>query len=141
LLLHGGAGGGKTCAALCVLDYADDWGPVYWTVPMLCEEIIRCQQGRMENAAGYKVCVADFWRQMAARSLVVLDELGCRERVTDFHYEAVKQTIDARYAKPLICISNLPLSQLQRVYDERIASRLEAGTVIELVSEDRRLRA
>jgi len=142
LLLTGGVGAGKTCAALCVADYAA--GVRYFTVESACEELIEVQQGRRDD--GFcTMTPAAWWRRNAEVELGVLDELGSRERVTDHHYNLVKRFIDMRHGRPLICITNLPLASvrgpsIQSIYDDRVASRLAAGTVIQVAGDDRRLR-
>jgi hypothetical protein len=140
LLLHGPAGTGKTCAALALLDHG---GGEYFTAWGLAEAAIQSQQGRMRRCDGagdgYTVYPDEFWRQVGEEPLVVLDELGCRERVSDHHYECVRRLLDERIGLPLVAISNLPLSRLAQVYDDRVASRLGAGTVVGLGGEDRRL--
>lgn len=140
LVVHGPAGCGKTCAALCVLDHA---GGEYHTAAGLCETIIRAQQGRLEwshEGRGGMLWPEQFWRKLAAASLVVLDELGSRERVSDHHYECVKRVLDDRAGKPLIVLSNLGLEKIASLYDDRIASRLAAGTVVRMEGDDRRLQ-
>lgn len=139
LVLIGKPGTGKTCAALCMLDYA---GGQYYTVASLCSLLIQSQQGRLEwshEGRGGTLWPEQFWTRLAREPLVVLDELGCRAQVSDAQYEAVKNVIEERHARPLVVISNLAVSDLARVYDDRIASRLAAGTVFEVEGEDRRL--
>jgi hypothetical protein len=72
-------------------------------------------------------------------SLVVLDELGSRANVTDTHYECVQRVLDMREGQPLILISNKSIAEIGSLYDARIASRCEAGTVVKLEGRDRRL--
>lgn len=143
LFLHGPAGTGKTCAALCLLDHVLIGGKTpptqYFTVSALCAALIESQLGRMENAVGAKVWPAEFWQRIYAAPLFVLDEIGARETVSDAHYDAVKSAIDSRAGKPFVAISNLPMARVEALYDARIASRLSAGTVIELGGADRRI--
>ncbi len=139
LVLFGEAGTGKTCAALCMLDYA---GGDYFTVYSLCARLIQSQQGRLEwsqEGRGGVIWPDKFWSMMASQPLVVMDELGCRDRPSDPHYEAVKEVIEIRAGKPLVVISNHGLERIAQLYDARIASRLAAGTVFCLDGEDRRL--
>jgi DNA replication protein DnaC len=142
LYLFGPAGVGKTCAALCLLDYS---GGAYWTQDSLMDRIISVGAGRitvvMSQYAGSMVQSTEgFWRQQQREPLVVLDEIGCRDRVRDFAFNSVKTLIDVRENLPLIVVSNLDLAAIERLYDERIASRLGSGTVCELAGEDRRLK-
>ncbi len=141
LFVVGPPGTGKTCAALCLLDYA---GGEYHTTPGLCETLIRSAAGRLEwhtGGRGGMLWPETFWARLKAAPLVVLDELGARDRVSDHHYEAVKRVLDERHNKPLVFLSNLDLATLERVYDDRLASRIAAGTVVKVGGPDQRIRA
>lgn len=140
LFLHGPAGTGKSCAALCLLDYA---GGLYWTTPGLCDLLTRCQQGREEwyrEGSGGKIHPEQFWVSVSKASLCVLDELGAREKVSDHHYECVKRVLDEREGRPLCVVSNLDPERLTVLYDDRIVSRLVAGAVVKVAGDDRRVR-
>lgn len=136
LMLHGDVGTGKTLGMLCLLDYA---GGEYHTVSGLCQLMNRAAQGRVESSGGYTQWPEKIWARIAKQPFVVLDEIGCRSNVSDAHYEVVKEMIDVRHQKPLAVLSNLKLSDLGRLYDDRIVSRLSAGTVVEMSGPDRRL--
>jgi DNA replication protein DnaC len=140
LFLYGRPGTGKTCAGLCLCDYA--FGR-YWTVDELCQEVIESQQGRL-LVAGQTADVilpAEFWRRAGNWPLVVLDEIGTRESVTPHHYECVKKILDIRVEreKPTVLISNLSLDAINKIYDGRVLSRSGRGTYAELKGPDRRL--
>lgn len=139
LFIWGPAGTGKTCAALCVLDYC---GGVYYTATRLCSAVIESQNGRLvwyhEGRSGV-IYPESFWKRIETGWLTVLDEIGCRDRVTDHQYECVKRFIDSRQGRPAIYLSNLSLEQIEKVYDDRIASRLASGTVFNLSGKDQRL--
>lgn len=139
LVLHGPAGTGKTCAMLCLLDYS---GGEYHTVSGLCQLMNRAMQGRVEwsnEGRGGTLWPEMIWARIGKSPLIVLDELGCRNNVSDAHYEVVKDMVDNRHRKPLAVLSNLPLATIGKLYDDRIVSRLSAGTVVELSGIDRRL--
>lgn len=139
LFLHGKAGAGKTCAALCLLDHA---GGRYFTAADLCQTLadIKCERLEWDHEGrGGTLTMERFWGQQQSAPLVVIDELGTRDKVSDHQYESIKQMLDVRYAKPLICISNLEPATIERVYDDRIFSRMMAGTIIDLADVDRRL--
>lgn len=139
LVLSGSSGTGKTCAALCLLDYA---GGHYWAAADLCEELRRADAGRLETRRtgyGQTIWPEDMWEWIKKAPLVVLDELGCRDRVSDFQYETAKRVLDKREGRPLMVLSNLTLAVLAELYDDRFVSRLASGTVLELAGEDRRL--
>lgn len=139
LLIFGPAGAGKTSAALCVLDFATG---SYHTASGLCSMLIQSQQGRLEwvyEGRGGTIWPEKMWSRIASMPFVALDEIGGRDRVTDHHYEAVKTMLDVRQGKPLMVLSNLGLPELEKIYDDRIASRLASGTVVRLEGKDRRL--
>lgn len=139
LFLYGPAGVGKTCAALCLLDHA---GGEYLTAAGLAAQLIEAQQGRLswshEGRSG-SLWPETLWGRWQRAPLMVLDELGARERVSDHHYEAVQRMLDERLDSPLVCISNLDGEGIARVYDDRILSRLAAGTVVHFQGKDRRI--
>ncbi len=138
LVMTGSAGTGKTCAALCLVDYAHGR---YWTAADLCDLLVRAQQGRLEwSNCGYGGThwPEHVWGWVAGASVLALDEIGTRT-VSDFAYETVKRVIDEREGKPLVVVSNLTLEALARVYDDRVVSRLAAGTVVEMAGRDRRV--
>jgi hypothetical protein len=141
LFLTGGVGVGKTCAAACLLDLS---GGLYFTVPHLCFRMIQAQQGGLDwsqPGGGHRLSEAALWDWIKKVPLVVMDELGCRDRVSDHHYDTVKRVIDARECSPLIAVSNWDQDELARFYDDRVASRLAAGTSIELLGKDLRMEA
>lgn len=139
LVAVGSAGTGKTCAGLCLVDFA---GGEYHTANGLCALLIQSQQGRLDyvfEGRGGTLWPEKLWQRIAGAALVVLDELGGRDRVSDHHYETVKTLVDIRHGKPLMVSSNLGLAEIEALYDDRIASRLSAGTVVRLDGKDRRL--
>jgi DNA replication protein DnaC len=145
LLLYGPAGTGKTCAALCLLDYA---GGRYFTMNSLCAELIDSQQGRLYSESSCidgtyvesrRIYPQTFWERIEREKLVVLDEIGANELVSDHHYDAIHRILEVRKNRPFVAISNLPPEQIERLYDGRIFSRLACGTVVHLQGCDRRL--
>lgn len=135
IVLLGSAGSGKTCLALCLLDCSSGR---YYAVSDLCDDLIRSEKGELLYSSGYQRRASEIWKDWDDASLTVLDELGTRAKVSDFQYETVKKAIDRREGKPSVVISNLSLSAIKEKYDDRIASRLAGGTVIEM-NGDRRL--
>lgn len=136
LFLWGPPGTGKTCAALLLLDHASG---MYWTPDELAEDMILASKGQVHYESGRGVTPKALWREIGQRPLVVVDELGVRSKVGEWQYQCLKRLLDAREGKPLVGISNLNLKEIVQVYDDRIASRLAAGTVFHLAGKDRRL--
>lgn len=135
LVLWGSAGTGKTCAALSVTDGVSG-SRIYCPVQELVDGLVAMQQDR-GGFMWFRNDI-DFWREWDRALLTVIDELGTRQ-ASDFHYATVKRAIDRREGKPAIFISNCPIPELADLYDERIASRLAAGTVLEFSGEDFRV--
>lgn len=131
LTLIGLPGTGKTCAALCLLDRVIA-SRIYTTAEQWCERVTPYSDVDRDISPG------EWWRSWADARITCMDELGARERVSDFQYATVKRAIDERMDKAAVWISNLPVSELESVYDRRITSRLAAGTVITFDGPDRR---
>ncbi len=132
LFLYGNVGAGKTLAALCLADVMRT--AVYHTVEDLCSRILEL---RDDHAA-----VRETWEMIAGKNLAILDELGTRQNVSDYHYATVKRFADARElhaGRVAIYISNLSHAELTKLYDSRIVSRLICGTRFELKGRDRRV--
>jgi len=135
LFLYGPSGTGKTCAALAFLDLV--WSPyLYEPLDKLLTGLVAIVN--QDEYRGFRTAQG-VWNTWARQSVVVMDEIGSRDRVSDFHYETVKRAIDEREGRPAVFISNKPLKDLARIYDDRIASRLAGGTVLEMGGRDRRL--
>jgi len=139
VFLHGAAGTGKTSIALVALDATRG---TYSTVAELCERVRKATLGELVDYGTHgesRVTPDDVWRGWAKADLAVLDELGTRDRVSDFAYDCVKRALDEREGRPLIVISNIGPAALRRLYDDRIISRMCCGTVLEVGGPDRRL--
>ncbi|GMU22572.1 MAG: hypothetical protein AMXMBFR13_26570 [Phycisphaerae bacterium] len=139
LMLTGPAGTGKTRAVLCLVDAVRE--SQYFVMADLCRELIRLDREEVyfPGARGGRKYPEHVWEEIERAKLIVLDEIGSRQQVSDFHYETLKRVIDAREDRPFVAISNLSLGELAKVYDDRIASRLAAGTLFVLDGEDRRI--
>ncbi len=128
LYLWGTSGAGKTMAALCLVDYVPPAGRFYATVGELCDAVMA------QEAKGN-------WKQVREAELAILDEIGERRNIGDLDYTTVKRFMDlreSRQGRVAIYISNLSPGDLQKAYDDRIASRALCGTVFELKGSDRR---
>lgn len=133
LVLAGSIGCGKTCAALAISDYV--------AMPMMIETEDSLQ--KLLSAAIAKSheryrCERDVWDAWANANLVILDDLGAR-RETNASNDLVYDAINYREFKPLIITTNLTPAEIEKKYGDRIASRIECGTVVEAFDlEDRR---
>jgi DNA replication protein DnaC len=79
-------------------------------------------------------------RTVEEAALVVLDDIATREP-TWAQREALLAILDARAGRPMVLTGNLSIEQLAEVVDDRAASRICAGTIIEVTGKDRRLAA
>ena len=139
LMVYGGVGSGKTCAALALADAAGR-GCLVQTLAELTETVAACGRGDHYDPSGLKMNAERWWGEWWSKApLVVIDELGLRGVVTDFQYEVLKRALDLRHGQPAVYVSNLSPRDLAGVYDDRIVSRLCEGTVHKLTSTDRRL--
>lgn len=142
LFVNGPSGCGKTCAALYLADRMPSRVQFFDFVD-LCEQHQDAKLGRLwwpGTHAETKVDPRLFWEDWGKASLCIVDEIGTRNTVSDFQYETLKRAIDVRFSKPLIAISNLNLDQLASLFDDRVASRLAGGTVVNVQGDDQRLR-
>ena len=133
LLLCGPVGTGKTCAALALADCCATAS--YHTVDDMADAIMDHSKDRDTDPFRDEAC------GVGTKDLCILDELGARAKCTELEYKAVKRMADVRAMgehKAVIFITNLRPKEIQGYYDDRIASRLTAGTVFELTGEDRR---
>ena len=73
---------------------------------------------------------------MLFRSLF-LDDLGVRPPTPPM-LQAIFDVLEMRKGRPVVIVSNHDLRKLSEIYDERIVSRLSAGTVLEIRGQDRR---
>lgn len=138
LFLYGDVGSGKTCAALVVADWAGE--AAYVEVPALCRMLIAADKGEPSDD-GDVIHAGNLRRNWKRANVAILDELGSREKVSDFAYETVKWAIDERVNNglPLILISNCDGAAIAKLYDDRIASRAASGTIVRFTG-DRRIK-
>lgn len=142
LFLWGEPGRGKTCAALALCDYLRSEQVQFTTIADLTARVMDSWKSTEKfewKPFGPFRDRTEFYHGTSGSWLVVLDELGTRSNVTDTHYECVQRVLDMREGWPLILISNKDIAGIGQLYDARIASRCEAGTVVEMKGMDRRL--
>lgn len=135
----GEPGAGKTCAALCVLDYT--YGTArYETVKTLNTKLQVALDG-IDDWGEEGLSQDRWWHYWQKAAVCCVDEIGTRHTPSDAEYDNLKQAIDIREGRPLILITNVTdVVDLGAVYDERFVSRLLAGTIIDFGNVDRRIR-
>lgn len=144
LFVWGGVGGGKTRFGLCVHDIYDGQ---HWDFADLAAEYVQLRRGELldcdsQLTGGYQERVVreiEWIDALARPRMFVLDDVGRRsDTAAGTNREVISRFLDRRENKPTILLSNLPPNGLAPVYDERVASRCRAGTVIEVSVGDRR---
>lgn len=136
LFIQGGTGTGKTCGALCMIDY---YGGAFVEVRELRRQAWESERGTLEGSDGYIIRPSYFWHLWSVQPLTVLDEMGTRAE-SAFGYEVVLDSAKQRQDKPAIYISNLTGNELGELYDDRVMSRIGCGTVVTLKGDDRRMK-
>lgn len=146
-MLTGTVGTGKTCAAACVYDCFPLLPMWYRADDLLLSMAIGRTGGvRSEsfNDFGELVTVEvpynKFVGRITNRSAVFLDDLGTR-KPTESTYQALFDLLEWRKGRPLIITSNKTLRELAGLYDDRIADRIAAGTVVKFAGPSRRLKS
>ena len=137
LVIIGEAGAGKTLGALLFLEW---WGRggTYTTLPRFCHRLAEALMQRLYTSSGYQMQVDDVWEEWSRVPFAIMDEVGTRDRVSDHHFEALLEALNSREGRPTIFVSNSGRTQLSRVYDDRVASRLTGGTVVYVKGDQRR---
>lgn len=135
--LTGPAGGGKTRALYAVIRrlHVEDLDP--WEkhrVPSLAKKLQALGREPAEEEA-------EITRLSAFEGYLLLDDLGV-EKVTPFVLQDLYMILAEReeWGRPTILTTNLTLDQIAERFDDRIASRLAGGLVINFNEPDYRLK-
>lgn len=86
-----------------------------------------------------RVTEADMMDYLGRCELLVIDEIGAREKASDAEIDVLHTLLSAREGRPTILVSNRQLSELATLYGAAIVSRISAGTAIEVAGPDRRV--
>lgn len=142
LLLTGPTGTGKTCAAAVLYQRWRGSNPMWRSFPTLCSLLSQCRRNgeASELVLGQTVVYTEsqLWHRIAGADLLVLDEIGVRDD-GGMRLEAMWRLLELRIGRPMIATTNVAPAGLTTVFDDRIASRLLAGRVVELVGADLRM--
>lgn len=129
LYLHGPAGSGKTSAALALCDVIET--AIHCTADGICDLEMSGDRGQ----------AASNWAAIRDKHLAVLDEIGARSTVADLHFSLAKKFCDLREQhaqRVAVYISNVRPQAIRTLYDDRVFSRMTAGTIFHLEGRDRR---
>lgn len=152
IYLTGPTGTGKSsAAAFCfrrvlesVADEAtqDNHWPRFIAWPEFCSRLIAARMGGItihnEDGQTYAADERSWWRRWSTRRLVVIDEIGLRT-ANEVRQEAMWQLLETRRGLPTILTGNLDAEALRTTFDDRVLSRLVAGTWIDVIGKDQRV--
>jgi chromosomal replication initiation ATPase DnaA len=127
LYIYGRPGTGKTC--LAALTYAGYKRQPLWR--RADELLIEIGTSRTDGYGSLKA-------KLEGSPCVFLDDLGVRPP-TEAMTQALFDLMELRARRPLVIVSNHTPDALAKIYDERIVSRITAGTTLEIVGQDRRV--
>lgn len=146
LYLHGGTGAGKTCVA-ALLYRRFRVQPMWLRADDLLLSLATGRTSRelmhVDSIDEYGhivrklVTFAQYQRQLASCPCVFLDDLGVRAP-TDPMRQYLFDLLEYRKGLPLVITSNLSPEGLADMFDDRVISRVKAGTVLHLDGPDRR---
>lgn len=91
-----------------------------------------------EDGRQYHADEKSWWRRWQTKRLVVVDEIGLKT-ATQNALEAMWQLLECRRGLPTIFTGNLTEAGIRGAFDDRVLSRLLAGTWIEVKGRDRRV--
>lgn len=144
--IHGNVGTGKTYLA-CALANALIWGRTvrnekYRVRFIRVYDLITRIQNTFQNENSFErsLDIIKFYSEEV--DYLFLDDLGV-EKVTEWVIQTIDSLIDYRYnhGKHLVITSNYSLLDIERRFDERIASRIAASCdLIFMKGPDKRLR-
>lgn len=138
LVLLGEAGSGKTSACLLMLAAWGRGRSFCMTFDAWCDRIRFAKRGELASDSGFSIGEPAAWRDWETADFAVLDDIGTREKASDHVYETLKRSLDRREdGLPTVYTSNLKLDEIVCLFDDRVASRLSAGTIVYLEGDQR----
>lgn len=147
LMVHGGAGAGKSRFAMLVKDW---YGGLLIDFADIQAEYVRLRRGELiaddslilNTGGDWKVSERYWIGELKTHRIATLDDIGRKgDTETSTARECLIRFMDARLCMPVVLISNLSPEQLAdpNIYDDRVASRMCAGTVVNVGDTDMRL--
>lgn len=142
LFLTGKTGVGKTYKAKQILQEAmEDWDKNRGFSQAFAKEIYKlysCQELMLYSRIPREA--ARIYEEAIRCRLIVLDDLGIGKK-SDFTPDLIYMIVDKRLDlnRATIVTSNLKLSEISELIDDRLASRLASFEYEEITGEDRRL--
>lgn len=91
-----------------------------------------------ENGTPYTADESAWWNRWRTKRLVVVDEIGLRT-ANEVRQEAMWKLLEVRRGLPTILTGNLDAKEVRQTFDNRILSRILAGTWIVVNGEDQRV--
>jgi DNA replication protein DnaC len=134
--IFGPVGVGKTAAVLTLVDQVPQ--SIYMTAAEMMDTVRDARAERLSSENGYAISERSLRDQWRNRQLLVIDEIGQRRDPTGWLDETVQRIIDDRESRPTILLGNHDLASLAKIMDDRVVSRLSAGTLIHVEGDDRR---
>jgi len=144
IVLRGPVGTGKSCVAACV--YQSWPRAAHWyRLEAFIRDVNTCRTSK-DKKVGCKLADGEtIYRTEAGlwgladnkNSLWCMDDLGTRKG-TETGYDIVFELFERRTGRPTIISTNLSNEEIAKLYDERIADRLDAGATINISGRSRR---
>lgn len=137
LLFTGNTGLGKTFIANCIADEIIKSGKsvIYQTAPILMDKIMEYKFSSNKNAKNE-------YTKILNSDLLIIDDLGT-ETMSNVKFTELFNIINSRLLnnKKMVISTNLSLSELYNLYDERVMSRIIGNfSIYRFVGEDIRLK-
>lgn len=134
LFLYGPSGTGKTCGSLLFSDIVI--GSMYYSI----DDVIRAEM-LSDYSDDSRIEKAQVWRNIKYSSLLIIDDIGERDKIGDLYTSVLKRILDLREVEQYgraIYISNQSPAELGKLMADRIMSRMMRGTKYLLDGSDRR---
>lgn len=139
LMLSGTVGVGKTRACLCM---HDQFGGRYEELATYADDFGLVRRGEFRDRRWInepKLSERDWIKLIRDERLIIVDDIGRRAKESDHVLDTLIRVLNAREGgHPLVLVTNLTPEELAHNYNDRIASRMVAGTVVNVDSIDQR---